>query len=125
MNAPAPLDWWGAFVTRIGMDDGKGHLSFNKTMTLVAMVTFVYCVVTRRDPAWTLLSFGIVVIGAGFGLKGYLGGVKQNRLEALSRVSMHTELKGDLAEIAKAVAARRDATGGFETSGKVPEPFND
>jgi hypothetical protein len=123
MNPPPSFDSWGRLVTRVGLDDGKGHLSFNKAMTLVAMVTFVYCVVTRREPAWTLLSFGIVVIGAGFGLKGYLGGVKQNRLEALSRVN--TELKGDLAEMAKAVAARRNAAGGFESSGKVPEPFND
>lgn len=125
MNPPPSFDSWGRLVTRVGLDDGKGHLSFNKAMTLVAMATFVYCVVTRREPAWTLLSYGIVVIGAGFGLKGYLGGVKQNRLEARSRANIHTELKGDLTEIAKAIASRRHATGGFEYSDKVPEPFND
>ena len=95
-----------------GFGNGRGHISFNKLCTFTALQCFVYAVVTDRNPSWALLSFGIVVIGAGFGLKGYLAAVKQNTLAAThtasTSVSVDTKLTGDLAEIAKVVTTRRD-----------------
>jgi len=101
-----------------GFGDGKGHLSFNKMVTFTALQTFVFAVVTGKDPNWALLSFGVIVVGAGFGLKGYLAAVKQNTLAAThtasTSVSMDTKLTGDLNEITKTVMARRDTTQGID-----------
>lgn len=97
---------WFALLKAFGLDDGNDGLSFNKLVTTVALATFVYCVVTRREPSWPLLSFGIVVIGAGFGLKGYLGGVKQNTMIATT----HT----DTAKLVEAVRENRDHDKGID-----------
>lgn len=98
-------------VERLGFGDGKGNLSFNKCCTFTALAVFAFAVVTRREPTWALLSFGIVVIGAGFGLKGYLAAVKQNTHTAATNANV--TLTGDLAAIAK-VAARRDPERGVD-----------
>lgn len=98
-------------VEFIGLDDHEGNVSFNKSVTAVAMATFVYAVATNRDPSWPLLSFGVVVVGAGFGIKGFLAAVKQNttaaQLEHSARMSVDTQLTGDLGDIVRAVKERR------------------
>lgn len=96
----------GRLVEFTGFGNGKGHASFNKLCTFTALWAFIYCLVTRREPSWALLSFGVVVLGAGFGLKGYLGAIKQNTTAA--KVDTSVTLTGDLAEITKTVLARRD-----------------
>lgn len=110
----------GEFVEFTGFGNGRGHVSFNKMCTFTALQVFVFAVVTKRDPSWALLSFGIVVLGAGFGLKGYLGAIKQNTLAAThtattnASVSLNTNLTGDLAQVVKAVRERRDAAEDLE-----------
>ena len=99
---------WGRFVEAIGFGNGRGVLSYNKMVTFTALWLFAYCVVTRREPTWALLSFGIVVIGAGFGLKGFLGAVKQNTMTA------QTTVTADLTKITEAVMARRDDAKGID-----------
>jgi hypothetical protein len=100
------------WIERIGMGNGSGDLSFNKTVTATTLALFWYMVVKRYDPAWSTLSFGIVVIGAGFGLKGYLGAVKQNRMDGTSQVTTSTDIKltGDMADVVRAVKERRSAS---------------
>jgi hypothetical protein len=73
------------------MDDGKGSLSFNKTVTLVALVTFVIAVLRQLHPTWEVLTFGTVVIGAGFGLKGYLGALKRQTTNATVSATSHID----------------------------------
>lgn len=97
---------WLTLCRALGLDDGKDGLSFNKSVTAVALVLFAYCIVTRREPSWPLLSFGVVVIGAGFGLKGFLGAVKQNTMVATT----HT----DTAKVVEAVRAKRDQAKGID-----------
>jgi hypothetical protein len=112
------LGWWGRLVEAVGWGNGKGHLSFNKQVTWTALAVFVYCVVTRREPSWALLSFGVVVIGAGFGLKGYLGAIKQNTTAAhlQARTNMDVQLRGDVADVVRAVRERRDPAAGVEAA---------
>jgi hypothetical protein len=113
---PARRSWWGRLVEAVGWGNGKGELSFNKQVTFTALFLFGYCIVTRREPSWALLSFGVVVIGAGFGLKGYLGAIKQNTTAAQlqARSNVDVALKGDMAELVAAVRGRRDAGTGTE-----------
>jgi hypothetical protein len=96
---------WGRVVEALGFGNGKGHLSFNKMVTFTALQCFVFAVVTRREPTWALLSFGVVVVGAGFGLKGFLGAVKQNSMTA------QTTVTADLTKITEIVAKRDQARG--------------
>jgi hypothetical protein len=113
-----PLGWVGRMVEFSGFGNGRGEISFNKLCTFTALQTFVYSVITKRDPSWALLSFGIVVIGAGFGIKGYLAAVKQNTLAATqtAATSASVTLTGDLAKIAEVVTARRDHSTGMEAT---------
>ena len=110
----------GKLVEFTGFGNGKGHVSFNKMVTFTALQTFVFAVLTRREPTWALLSFGVIVIGAGFGIRGYLASVKQNTLAAShaaqTNVTLTTTLQADLVELAKVVAGRRNAAEGFEDS---------
>lgn len=95
-----------------GFGNGKGHLSFNKMVTFTALWAFVYCLVTKRDPSWALLSFGVVIVGAGFGIKGYLAAVKQNTLAATH--SATTTTTADLTKITELVLANRDHDRGID-----------
>lgn len=99
---------WGRFVEAIGFGNGKGELSYNKMVTFTALWCFVFAVVTRREPTWALLSFGVVVIGAGFGLKGFLGAVKQNSMTA------QTTVTADLTKITETVMKGRDHEKGID-----------
>lgn len=99
---------WGRLVEAVGFGNGKGHLSFNKMVTFTALQCFVFAVVTRREPTWALLSFGIVIVGAGFGLKGFLGAVKQNTMAA------QTTVTADLTKITETIVKQRDAARGID-----------
>lgn len=102
----------GVVVEFLGFGNGRGEVSFNKLVTFTALWTFVFAVATRREPTWALLSFGVIVIGAGFGLKGYLAAVKQNT--AAAQLNASTTLTGDLVDMAKVVVGRRDAAADME-----------
>jgi hypothetical protein len=71
-------------IERIGLGDGKdeGRLSFNKSITtgcfLLGSFTVVYYLTRLHLIApWYVWTFLTVVIGAGFGLKGYIAGVNR------------------------------------------------
>jgi len=107
----------GRLVEWSGFGNGRGHFSFNKLVTFTALWVFAfatYLTITqlRQIPPWYMWSFGVAIIGAGFGLKGYLGYIKQ-RTESLSAAT-NTNLSGDLAQIAKVVIERRDAETGVD-----------
>lgn len=81
-------------ITALGFADSCGNMSFNKSVTAVFVAqcvaivavwaaVVIYCLLHDRAmlsvsakifPPWSFLSFEGLVIGAGFGLKGYLGG---------------------------------------------------
>lgn len=95
------------FVEFTGAGDGCGNIEFNKGVTFTALWSFIFCIVTDRNPAWSLLSFGIIVIGAGFGLKGYLGGVRQNSMDGLATSHVETNT-ADVIQSSRAIYAARD-----------------
>lgn len=107
-------------LERFGVGDGDGNLSFNKMVTATTLALWWYMIVQRYDPAWPTLMFGIVVIGAGFGLKGYLGAVKQTNMAGTANLSTVTStsvaLTGDAADVVRAVRERRKAGGDVEAS---------
>ena len=117
------MDNW---IERSGFGNGKGHLSFNKCVTFTALWVWA---LFMGAIAWLMLDskqfapaalvaviagLGATIIGAGFGLKGYLGGVKQNSPHATASASNAVALTGDLATLTKAVLARRDAENGVD-----------
>jgi hypothetical protein len=109
------------WIERSGFGNGKGHLSFNKCVTFTALWVWA---LFMGAVAWLMLDskqfapaalvaviagLGATIIGAGFGLKGYLGGVKQNTTNATAHTSMNANLTGNVAEILKAYGdMRRD-----------------
>lgn len=102
-----------------GFGDGDGNLSFNKSVTAVSLGTFAYAVVHALNPSWALLSFGIVVIGAGFGLKGYLGWVNRNATHAT--ISDSLSITGDLSQMIRAARERRDFGKGIDEGDVVED----
>jgi hypothetical protein len=96
---------WGRLIEATGFGNGRGHLSYNKMVTFTALWLFGYAVITRREPTWALLSFGVVVIGAGFGLKGFLGAVKQNTMTA------QTTVTADLTKMTEIITNRDEKRG--------------
>ena len=97
----------GRLIEGAGFGNGRGNLSFNKMCTFTALWLFGFAVITRREPSWPLLSFGVIVVGAGFGLKGFLGAVKQNTMTA------QTTVTADLTKIAE-IALKRDTAHGID-----------
>lgn len=95
----------GRLVEFLGFGNGKRQVSFNKMVTFTALWLFGFAVITRREPSWPLLSFGVVIVGAGFGLKGFLGAVKQNTMAA------QTTVTADLTKITELALKRDTATG--------------
>jgi len=100
------------WVERIGLGDGKGSVSFNKSVTFVMLHTFVFCAVysmvsLRQSPPWPVWSFGVIVIGSGFGLKGYLAGVARRSESFTHSDTTNVALTGNVAEIINAVRERR------------------
>jgi hypothetical protein len=99
-------------IEGIGLGDGSGHISFNKIVTLALLVVFILtCIwsITRLQqvPPWHVWSFGVVVQGAGFGIKGYMAALEKRSEQYNAALNTNVNLTGDLAEIAKAVTARR------------------
>ncbi len=130
-----------ALFALLGLDDGKTppRLSFNKGVTVFGCLAFGvlvglmvwFVMATKTWPPVTIvacvLSFGIVLIGAGFGLKGYLGGLQQKAIVATATATetVNATLTGDLNEIAKTVLNRRDPVAGVEATGQVPVLHHD
>jgi len=115
------------FIELTGLGNGKGEISFNKCVTVAAMAVFGYAVhqiivLLRIVPPWYVWSFGFGALGAGFGLKGYLGAAARRHESVAQNDS--TALTGNLAEMIKAVKAR-NADEGFQPSGQVPTVFHD
>ena len=119
---------WTAVVTALGLDDGKGRLSFNKLISLGAAVVFAFTVVYGLTqlhlfaPAmvWT---FGAIVIGAGFGLKGF--SIAMGRVSQSNTATDTYTATVDAAKMLEAIRARRDPAQGQEDSGNVPEVHRD
>ena len=113
----------------LGLTDSGGEsLSFNKMITLGAGLTFVFAIVwglvSLRTFAPTMVwTFGLVVIGAGFGLKGYLAGI--GRVTQQNTATETTVTTIDAAKVIEAIRARRDPKLGQEDSGRVPETHHD
>lgn len=99
-------------VRFLGLSGDDGNISFNKSVTAVMVATFVYAVVRRLTPTWELLTFGTVLVGAGFGLKGYLAAMARQTTNAQVSATSHI----DAAAIAREIAARRDEKDGTEAT---------
>lgn len=113
------LNLFGRFVEAFGIDDGKGagKVSFNKTVTMVVLGVWAwsigYIVVKLMQiPPWFVWSFGVVVVGAGFGLKGYALATA-NRKEEYTATAQYN-VQGDIAAIVNAVKDRRDTEQGVD-----------
>jgi hypothetical protein len=124
---------------------GRRRVSFNQSITVYACVLggvliglIAWYVVTQKKwPPTTLvgliLSYLTVVIGAGFGLKGYLGGINQRAIIASATavdttafsIDTKLDIKANAADIIKAINERRDPENGVESSGKVPQVHDD
>lgn len=107
------------FIERISFGDGEGNLSFNKLVTAVMVALFAIMIINRINPAWSVLSFGIVIVGAGFGLKGFMAALARQTTNAT--IAESVAITGDAAKIIEAVKARRDVASGTEDSGRVPQ----
>lgn len=119
-------------VEGTGFGNGKGEVSFNKLVTFTALWAWAlflgaigWLMLSSRQFAPAALvavvaGLGATVIGAGFGLKGFLGAVKQNRTEALLQHStnlsanVQTNITADLVELAKVVKGRREVLDGID-----------
>lgn len=118
-------------IERVGLGDGEGCVSFNKSVTAGALLTFAFAVwwsLTRLSqvPPVSVWSFGVIVIGAGFGLKGYMAGVA--RRTDTSETTTSTVITGDMAKVIEAIktpAPERNAELGVQPSGRVPQVFDE
>lgn len=102
-----------------GFGNGKGQLSFNKMVTFTSLWFFglsLHAIIHKLHvvPPWYVWSFGFVVVGAGFGLKGYIWAASR-RNENLN-VQDVTSTNIDVAAITKAVLQRRDPESGIDPS---------
>ena len=99
------------WIDRVGMGDGHGNLSFNKLVTAAMLGTFMFAIcwsVVQLSliPDWFVWSFGVVITGAGFGLKGFM--VALEKRSEMYNAQTTTTVNADLAAIIKAVKARRE-----------------
>ena len=107
------LTTMGRLVEITGFGNGKGELSFNKLVTFTALWVFavaLYRIITvlRMVPPWYVWSFGFGVVGAGFGLKGYLGNVARRTETAAQTDSLATTIAGEVkADLKDAITAIR------------------
>lgn len=118
------LDWLGRCIERTGHGDGKGQVSFNKSVTFTALLVWAgevaaVCAIawlTKTYPPAALMAVlsaqGGFTIGAGFGLKG-LAMVAKQRAEALTITETgSTTSQLDAAAIIRAVREKHPADGG-------------
>jgi hypothetical protein len=111
----------GSVIEVTGFGNGKGELAFNKLVTFTALWFFgvtLYAIVVelRQVPPWYVWSFGFGVVGAGFGLKGYLGAAAR-RTEAMQQTDT-TNVTVNAADVIRAasdaIAKRRDTAKGID-----------
>lgn len=121
--------WLGAIVSRVltkfGLTNDDGNLSFNKAITLGLFSCFVLILVMRSDPNPATLAFGIFVGVAGFGLKAVMAYMDRMTITSAFNTNTDVKLTGNLSEMIRAVKERRRAAvlDGTEDSGKVPQPL--
>ena len=96
----------------LGLTGSDGNLSFNKSVTAVMCGAFVYAVAKSLHPTWELLTFGTVIIGSGFGLKGYLAAMARQTTNAQVSATSHI----DAAAVVKAIREQRDEESGTEAT---------
>lgn len=121
------MRWWNRMMEFTSFGNGKGQLSFNKMVTFTALWCFVAAVFgslfyLRQQPHVAVWSFGFGVVGAGFGLKGYLGAAKTRR--DISHSTTHTETRIDAAEVIRALKDR-DPENGYQPTTRVPQLYDD
>ncbi len=120
-----------SWIERTGFGDGNGSLSFNKMVTFTSLwiwgVVTIYTVLhLKQQPNAVAWTFGFGVIGAGFGLKGYMAAAAR-RTDTTAQTDS-VALQGNLAEMITAIKTpvpERDATLGVQDAGRVPEPHHD
>lgn len=119
--------WAGGIVSRVltkfGLTNDDGNLSFNKAITLGLFSCFVLILVTRSDPNPATLAFGIFVGVAGFGLKAVMAYMERTTITNAFSSSSDVKLTGNLSDMIRAVKERRRnaVLEGTEDSGKVPQ----
>lgn len=111
----------GRAIEITGFGNGRGQISFNKFVTFTALqffgvALFAIIVELRQIPPWYVWSFGFGVVGAGFGLKGYLGAAARRTESATANnITSTTVNAADVIRAASdAIAKRRDAAAGID-----------
>lgn len=126
MTSCASITDGSVWLERIGLGDGDGNLSFNKMVTLVLINVFAICALRQIPVAWELLSFGVMLQAAGFGIKGFMAFLATRK--EMYTATTDTKITGDLAKVIaamKAPAGERDTVLGIQPSGRVPQVFDD
>lgn len=111
------------FIERIGLGDGDGNLSFNKSVTVAMLTLLVTAVLTGRGLTWPVVTFGTTIIGAGFGLKAFMAVVARQTTMITGTDSL--AITGNAEKMIAAIKQRRDPTLGVEDSGRVPQVHHD
>jgi len=120
-----------AWIEYTGFGNGTGELSFNKMVTFTALWVFVGTVAgslfyLQMIPPASVWAFGFGVLGAGFGLKGYLGAAGSR--QDISNQADSLNVSGSIESIIDAIkrpAPAREVDLGIQPSGHVPAPYND
>ena len=102
------MSLWSRLVTAVGLDDGTGDLSFNKTVTALLCTLVVYLAVRQLEIGTHLLVLAICVQFSGYGFKGI------KLFSTMYRRTDSVHLTGDAAAVVKAVRARRDEAKGID-----------
>lgn len=104
-----------------GFGNGRGHVSFNKLVTFTALWFFGVALWTiivelRQTPPWYVWSFGFGVVGAGFGLKGYLGAAARRTEHSQQTDSMNVTVDAAavITAASEAIKKRRDDARGID-----------
>lgn len=99
---------WSRVVTALGLDDGSGDLSFNKTITAILCALTVYLAVHQYEIGTHLLVLAIGVQFSGYGFKG------MKLFATIYRRTDSVALTGNAAEVVKAIRERRDPQSGID-----------
>jgi hypothetical protein len=120
---------WQTFAEYSSFGNGKGQFSFNKLVTFTALWCFVVAVLgtvfyLHQQPTIAMWSFGFGVVGAGFGLKGYLR-ASERRMDTFNQTDTTQHIvTTDVAKVVEALRSR-DESAGYQPSGKVPRVHDD
>lgn len=99
---------WSRLVEAVGLDDGAGGLSFNKTITAVLCALVCYLAVKQLEIGTHLVLLAICVQFSGYGFKGI------KLFSTMYRRTDSVALTGNAADVVKAVMAKRDAKRGID-----------